>query len=191
MALPKLYEQITWVNDTTPALNEDNLNAMSQALDDIDDRVIDLADTIMEDVPQILEDMEILGPAVEAIDENVARAEAAADSAEQYAEEIAPPIEVVKDFAPIITIEDAINKAAKDLKVKVDAVQDLHGYTKPWVGGAGKNIFHPDRTVQSRTVNGVTYSIDDDIVYIKDADDDTFTTDLLSFCNCYNIRKII
>ena len=142
MALPKLYEQITWVNDTTPALNEDNLNAMSQALDDIDDRVIDLAGTIMEDVPQILEDMEILGPAVENIDENVARAEAAAESAEQYAEEIAPPIEVVKDFAPIITIADAINKPVKDLKVKVDAVQDLHGYTKPWVYGAGKNLIN-------------------------------------------------
>lgn len=139
MALPKLFDLITWHNNTTPALNEDNLNAMSQAIDDIDDRVIDLAGTIMEDVPQIQEDMEILGPAVENIDENVARAEAAADSAEQYAEEIAPPIEVVKDYADIITIEDAINKAAKDLKVKVDAVQDLHGYTKPWVGGAGKN----------------------------------------------------
>ena len=140
MALPKLYELITWVNGTTPALNEDNLNAMSQALDDIDDRVIDLAGTIMEDVPQIQEDMAILGPAVENIDANVARAEAAADSAEQYAEEIAPPIEVVKDYADIITVEDAINKAAKDVKVKIDAVQDLHGYSKPWVGGAGKNI---------------------------------------------------
>ena len=139
MALPKLYEQITWVNNTTPALNEDNLNAMSQAIDDIDDRVIDLAGTIMEDVPQIIEDMEILEPAIENIDENVARAESAAESAEQYAEEIAPPIEVVKDYADIITVEDAINKAAKDVKVKVEAVQDLHGYTKPWVGGAGKN----------------------------------------------------
>jgi len=112
MALSKLYELITWINGTAPALNEDNLNAMSQAIDDIDDRVIDLAGTIMEDVPQIIEDMEILEPAIENIDENVARAEAAAESAEQYAEEIAPPIEVVKDFAPIITIEDAINKAA-------------------------------------------------------------------------------
>lgn len=51
MALPKLYDRIIWHNNTTPALNEDNLNAMSQALDDIDDRVIDLAGMIMEDVP--------------------------------------------------------------------------------------------------------------------------------------------
>ena len=170
MALPKLYEQITWVNDTTPALNEDNLNAMSQALDDIDDRVIDLAGTIMEDVPQIIEDMEILSPAVEDIDENVARAEAAAESAEQYAEEIAPPIEVVKDFAPIITIADAINKPVKDLKVKVDPVQDLHGYTKPWVGGAGKNKLPNNLTSSgiitvnddgSIKINGTTTSEDE------------------------------
>lgn len=139
MALPKLYDRITWHNNTTPALNEDNLNAMSKGLDDVDDRLIDLAGTIMEDVPQIIEDMAILEPAIESIDENVARAEAAAESAEQYAEEIAPPIEVVKDYADIITVEDAINKPVKDLKVKVDPVQDLHGYTKPWVGGAGKN----------------------------------------------------
>lgn len=29
----------------------------------------------------------------------------------------------------------------KDLKIGIDAVQDLHGYDAPWVGGAGKNLF--------------------------------------------------
>lgn len=58
MALPKLYEQITWVNDTTPALNEDNLNAMSQALEDIDNRVIDVSSTVMETVPELEEMIE-------------------------------------------------------------------------------------------------------------------------------------
>lgn len=58
MALPELYEQITWHNGTTPAINEDNLNAMSQALKDIDDRVIEIASTIMEDVPAIEEALE-------------------------------------------------------------------------------------------------------------------------------------
>lgn len=51
----KLYDLITWHNNTTPAINEDNLNAMSQAIDDIDDRVIDIAGTIMETVPEIME----------------------------------------------------------------------------------------------------------------------------------------
>ena len=58
MALPELYEQIVWHNGTTPAINEDNLNAMSQALKDIDDRVIDIASTIMEDVPALEEALE-------------------------------------------------------------------------------------------------------------------------------------
>lgn len=170
MALPKLYEQTVWHNNTSPALNEDNLNSMSQAIDDIDDRVIELAGTIMEDVPEIREDLEILRPAIESIEENV---EAAAESAEAseasalksegyaigeqdgvevgpdseyyqnnakyYAEIANPPIENTVDFTDIITISDAINKAAKDVRLKVEAVQDLHGYTKPWPGGAGKN----------------------------------------------------
>lgn len=53
MALPKLFQRIFWHNDTTPALNEDNLNAMSKAIDDIDDRVIQLGGDALEAVPQI------------------------------------------------------------------------------------------------------------------------------------------
>lgn len=58
MALPKLYEQIVWHNNTTPAINEDNLNSMSQAIEDIDDRVIEIASTVMEDVPALEEALE-------------------------------------------------------------------------------------------------------------------------------------
>lgn len=50
MSLPKLFTRIFWHNNTTPALNEDNLNAMSKAIDDIDDRVIEREGTIMESV---------------------------------------------------------------------------------------------------------------------------------------------
>lgn len=50
MALPKLFQRIFWHNNTTPAINEDNLNAMSKAIDDIDDRVIEREGTIMEAV---------------------------------------------------------------------------------------------------------------------------------------------
>lgn len=53
MSLSKLFERIIWHNNTTPAINETNLNAMSKGIDDIDDRVISLAGTIMETVPQI------------------------------------------------------------------------------------------------------------------------------------------
>lgn len=56
MALPKLFQRIFWHNNTTPAINEDNLNAMSKAIDDIDDRVIELGSDVMEKVPE-LEDL--------------------------------------------------------------------------------------------------------------------------------------
>lgn len=164
MALPKLFNLITWHNNTTPAINEDNLNAMSQAIDDIDDRVIGLAGTIMEDVPQIQEDLEILEPAIENIDSNVERAETAADDAEDSAETAEywanvsnPPIPVVKDFASVISVDDAIPKAATDVKVKIEAVQDLHGYTKPWVGGAGKNNL-PMTVASIKAANSGTWS---------------------------------
>lgn len=49
----KLYNLIIWHNDTTPAVNESNLNAMSEALDNIDDRVIELGGYVLETVPEI------------------------------------------------------------------------------------------------------------------------------------------
>lgn len=66
MSLTKLFNRILWHNNTTPALNEDNLNAMSKGLDDVDDRVIELAGTIMEDVPVI---QEYLSQAEELVDQ--------------------------------------------------------------------------------------------------------------------------
>lgn len=49
----KLFQRIFWHNNTTPAINENNLNAMSKAIDDIDNRVIELAADVLEVVPQI------------------------------------------------------------------------------------------------------------------------------------------
>lgn len=40
----------------------------------------------------------------------------------------------------VATFDDgAENIPVKDLQVAIEPVQDLHGYDKPWVGGAGKN----------------------------------------------------
>lgn len=57
MSLTKLYERIIWANNTSPALNDTNLNKMSKSLDDLDDRVISLAGTVMETVPQVEQDL--------------------------------------------------------------------------------------------------------------------------------------
>ena len=54
MSLSKLFNRIFWSNNTTPAINEDNLNAMSKAIDDIDDRVIQLAGDVIEKAQSII-----------------------------------------------------------------------------------------------------------------------------------------
>lgn len=82
MALPKLFQRIFWHNNTTPAINEDNLNAMSKAIDDIDDRVIELGDDVIEVVPIIVEGLQDL-------DEAVATAQSAATTATTKAGEAA------------------------------------------------------------------------------------------------------
>lgn len=51
--MEKLYDRIDWHNNSTPALNESNLNSMSKAIDDIDDRLIELGDDVFVVVPQI------------------------------------------------------------------------------------------------------------------------------------------
>lgn len=72
----KLYDLITWHNDTTPALNETNLNRMSKAIDDIDDRVIDIADLIVTVVPQVQAALVEVRELAEECEENVQDAEA-------------------------------------------------------------------------------------------------------------------
>lgn len=197
MALPKIYDYLEhqWHNNTTPSINEDELNAISYGLSKVDDRVIDITGTLMEDVPVIQHDLEILEPAIENIDANVERAETAADNAEEealksegyavgtqdgvevtsgeyyqnnakyYAEIANPPIENTVDFTDVITISDAINKAAKDVRLKVEAVQDLHGYTKPWPGGAGDNLLDIGESISDwfATDNNGTTIVDGDI----------------------------
>jgi len=42
-------------------------------------------------------------------------------------------------YADVITVSDAVPSNLAECNVKIEPVQDLHGYDKPWVGGAGKN----------------------------------------------------
>ncbi len=48
----------------------------------------------------------------------------------------------------------------KSLVVNIDPIQDLHGYDSPWVGGGRKNLFQT--TAQSKTENGVTWTVNAD-----------------------------
>lgn len=58
----------------------------------------------------------------------------------------------------VISIADALAKAVDDLSVSIEPVQDLHGYDKPWVGGAGKNLIDPNDSNLPYTSGGVTIS---------------------------------
>lgn len=79
----KLYDLITFHNNTTPALNEDNLNAMSEALNDIDDRVVSLGGAVLEVIP----DLEDILSHAEQLEEYRDEAQAAAESAEDDKED--------------------------------------------------------------------------------------------------------
>lgn len=48
--------------------------------------------------------------------------------------------------------------AVKSLEVDLEPIQDLNGYSKPWVGGAGKNKLPYPYTNNSGTTYGITYS---------------------------------
>ena len=143
MALPKLYDRIIWHNDTEPALNEDNLNAMSKGLDDVDDRLIDLAGTIMEDVPQILEDMEILEPAVASIASNVQRAETAADTAEDAAESATAS-------------EQAATTAADEATTAAETIEELLGVPTFSVDFSTGQLTYSIDTIYTFTINTTT-----------------------------------
>ena len=55
------------------------------------------------------------------------------------------PVTATEQGNPL-TITDAAETTLVECVATVEAVQDLHGYSKPWVGGAGKNKF--DENIQ-------------------------------------------
>lgn len=81
----KLYDLITFHNNTTPALNEDNLNAMSEALDAIDDRVVSLGGAVLEVIPD-LEDILSNAQQLQQYRDDAVAAATSAESDEEDAE---------------------------------------------------------------------------------------------------------
>lgn len=71
--MEKLYDKIIWHNNNEPAINEDNLNAMSEAIDGLDDRVIAIGNDVFVKLPQIqayLDQAEDLVEAMETMTKN-------------------------------------------------------------------------------------------------------------------------
>ena len=60
-----------------------------------------------------------------------------------------------------VTIKTQTAQAAKSTELSMLPVQDLHGYSKPWVGGAGKNLIPYPYIDASGTVSAnITYTTD-------------------------------
>ena len=70
--MEKLFNRIYWVNDTVPAINQTNLNSMSKAIDDIDDRVIELGGAVLETIPELAEYLSEADTLVDSL-ENIAQ----------------------------------------------------------------------------------------------------------------------
>ena len=105
----KLYNRIDWVNDTTPALNEDNLNAMSKGIDDIDDRVLDLGTAVLEVIPDLQDMLSNATQLKEYRDDAVA----AATSAESDASDAEAWADGTRDGTPVGPTDPAYHNNAK------------------------------------------------------------------------------
>lgn len=71
-------------------------------------------------------------------------------------------------------VSDAVAEVVKRIQIEIAPIQDKHGYTNPWVGGAGKNLAHATLTeIKARNTdgtwtgnkyvnNGVTFTVEAD-----------------------------
>lgn len=88
--MDKIYpDRLEFVNGSVPALNDTNLNKMSKALDDLDDRVIEVSGDIMTVVPEVREMLEEADALVESARVSASNASASEINAERYAQEAA------------------------------------------------------------------------------------------------------
>lgn len=156
--MERSYELIEWHNNTNPALNEDNLNEMSQAIYNIDGKLVALSGTLMEDVPRIKEDMEILEPAVASIASNVARAETAAANAETAAG-------TAEDSADAAAESEAnAETAATEAEAAKADIEELLGVPSFWVDLETGDLMYSVDATYNFTVNETTGDLEWEVV---------------------------
>ena len=119
---------------------------------------------------------------IDALDNRMTIAESDIDDLQEATEHLSDG-DTVYPYASEIEIEDALGVNAKDVKVKIDPVQDLHGYDKPWAGGSGKNILPITlaNLVTSNTTgtwNGKVYTKASGTVFTVRTDDDNNVTSI-------------
>ena len=59
----------------------------------------------------------------------------------------------------VVSFSDGASAELAKCIADINPTQDLHGYSKPWAGGAGKNRF--ETTATSTTVSSITYTVND------------------------------
>ena len=67
----------------------------------------------------------------------------------------------------VVSFSDGSDLPMPSLTASITAIQDLHGYDSPWVGGAGRNLFYVDSRVPTTTISDVGYSSDDEYIYLN------------------------
>lgn len=140
----KLYDRIFFENDTTPALNETNLNAISKAIDDIDDRVVELGTDVLETVPhlqELAEEIEEYLPAIEEAGPNALIAEGMAVG-KQNGEDVGPESEYYHNNAKYYSQLANPTALANMSDVNVEGVTDgkvlkYDGVSAKWIPGEG------------------------------------------------------
>lgn len=134
MALPKLFTRIFWHNNTTPAINEDNLNAMSKGLSDVDDRVIELAGAIMEDLPRVEELVEEAEASAESAAGSASSANTAKTQAQAAAESATSSAEIATNAANIATnAADRAEDEADRAEAAAETAEEIIKPTEFWV----------------------------------------------------------
>lgn len=66
--------------------------------------------------------------------------------------------EVEAEPGDIVTVTDAAEFPVKDLKVKIEPIQDLHGYENPWPVGGGKNKIPYPFSSPDGSYGGIAYT---------------------------------
>lgn len=90
----------------------------------------------------------------------VLRGESDTYTPDEFSEKILDAIPDVEVTDSIVSISDAAAYPAEGLEFAIEPVQDLHGYDRPWPAGGGKNLFQT--TMESKTVAGITYTVNSD-----------------------------
>lgn len=104
-----------------------------------------------------------------------------------------PATEWKTEKASVVSVNDARMRAAKEVVVEINPVQDLHGYDSPWAGGAGKNLAPFEDVLPdgyTKTERGITVTVHNGVVHLEGVSESQTTWNILDFQTVWNISGI-